>query len=210
MKTESQARKAYQVLRRKILTNELLSGTRLKEDHWASQTGVSRIAVREALTRLFGEGIVNAGKKGGYFVTELSSMDIHEIKELREIIELGALRIGFKKMTRSNFDTLEKICNDFSSMVASGYFAGACEADIKFHETLVSFSANQKLIRTYQFSHIPLFHQHLTKNLQPPDDYNLTDKEHRALVKALCEKNLDLAEKILIQHFERGELLVLQ
>ncbi|MEP7231241.1 MAG: GntR family transcriptional regulator [Ginsengibacter sp.] len=210
MKTESQARKVYQEVRRKILTNQLASGIRLKEDHWATQIGVSRIAVREALTRLSGEGLVIDGEKGGYFVTELKPSDVREVRELREILELGAVRLAIKKMTKANLDTLEKICNDFSSMISNGYFAGACEADIKFHEMLIKFSSNQKLIRIYQHSHIPLFHQQLTKSQQAPDEYNQTDKEHRALVKAFREKNIVLAEKILIQHFARGESLVLE
>jgi DNA-binding GntR family transcriptional regulator len=36
------------------------------------------------------------------------------------------------------------------------------------------------------------------------DDYQLTDKEHRQIVSALQAKNLQLAEKILKAHFERG------
>jgi DNA-binding GntR family transcriptional regulator len=210
MKNESQALKAYEDIRRKILTSQMPPGTRLKEDFWAKKLEVSRIAIREALTRLLGEGLVTLGKKGGFFIGTMTAADIHEIRELREILELGALRLAIAKMTRSHVEALEKICDDFSSMVSKGYFSGACEADIKFHETLVEFSGNEKLIRTYRHSHIPLFHQKLTKTHQSLNDYDLTDREHRMILKCLKEKNLVLAEKAMIQHFARGESALLE
>jgi DNA-binding FadR family transcriptional regulator len=93
-------------------------------------------------------------------------------------------------------------------MVEQGYYAGACEADLKFHETLMECSGNEKLLRTYTNSHIPLFHRQLTKTNNSEDDYELTDKEHRAIVKALKEKDLELAEKIMKMHFARGATMI--
>jgi DNA-binding GntR family transcriptional regulator len=52
MKEGSLSYKAYIELRRKILSNQLLPGTRVKEDFWAKKLGMSRISVREALNRL--------------------------------------------------------------------------------------------------------------------------------------------------------------
>ena len=54
MKTDSLANKVYSEIRRKILTGQLQPGIRLKEDAWAKRSEVSRVAVREALTRLLG------------------------------------------------------------------------------------------------------------------------------------------------------------
>ena len=42
------------------------------------------------------------------------------------------------------------------------------------------------------------------------DDYDLTDQEHRRIVKALKTKNLKLAEETMIRHFARGEATVLE
>lgn len=209
MKNDSLSNKVYQELRRKVLTNQLVPGTRLKEDAWAKKLEVSRMAVREALTRLLGERLVTLGEKGGYFVAALTEKDIRQIRELREILELGALRLVGRKINKEIVARLEKICTDFTSMVKEGYFSGACEADIKFHETLIECSGNQKLLEVYQFSHIPLFHQKLGKTQAYLNDYDQTDKEHRQIVKALKAKNFALAEQTLIRHFERGEAYVL-
>lgn len=208
MKNDSLAYKAYTEIRRKILSAQISPKTRLKEDLWAKKLSVSRMAIRETLTRLLGEQLVTLGPKGGYFVNSLTPKDITQIRELREVLELGALRLACSKISKEEIAKLEKICKDFSSMVEQGYFAGACEADLKFHETLIECSGNKKLLHTYINSHIPLFHRRLTTASSSENDYELTDKEHRAIVKALKEKNLEQGEKIMKQHFARGANMI--
>ena len=94
--------------------------------------------------------------------------------------------------------------------IKKGYYSGALEADIKFHETLVAFSENQKLMKVYQSSHIPLFHQKLGKSQTELNDYEQTDHEHRQIVKALKDKKPAVAEQVMSKHFARGEAAVLE
>ncbi|MGI8637324.1 MAG: GntR family transcriptional regulator [Segetibacter sp.] len=210
MKIDSLASKAFTEIRKKILSKQLTENTRLKEDEWAKKTGVSRMAVREALTRLLGEGLVILGEKGGYYIKPLLASEVRDIRELREVMELGAIRLACKKMDQEQFSVLEKICDDFTDMVKKGYYNGALEADMKFHETLVEFAGNNKLLQVYRSSHIPLFHQKLGNSQMGTDDYDQTDAEHRQIVKALKEKNLKQAQQTLIQHFSRGEKVILE
>ncbi|WP_119079115.1 GntR family transcriptional regulator [Chitinophaga alhagiae] len=208
MKTDSLANKVYVELRRKILSSQVVPGMRLKEDVWAKKAEVSRMAVREALNRLLGENLVVFGEKGGYFVKSMTADDIREIRQLREMLELGALRMAARQKDQGFITALEEICEDFTEMVEKGYIGGACEADIKFHETLVASSGNSKLVELYQVSNIPLFHMKLGK--MQMDDYGQTDTEHRQIVRALKEKDLALAEATLIKHLARGEATALQ
>lgn len=205
MKEDSLANKVYTELRNKILSNQLTAGSRLKEDFWAKKLEVSRIAVREALTRLVGEKLIVFGEKGGFFVKSLSSEDVVEIRELREILELGALRLAIQKISTEHLARLETICDDFSKMVQGGYFGGACEADVKFHETLIESADNEKLTDLYRASNIPLFHQKLGQTQTHMDDYELTDTEHRNILHALKTKDLKMAEEALSRHLLRGE-----
>lgn len=209
MKVDSLASKAFLEIRKKILSSQLQPNTRLKEDEWAKKLGVSRMAIREALTRLLGEDMLVLGEKGGYYIKALLPDEIHEIRELREIMELGAMRLAYKRMTKKDLDNLEKICDDYELMVEKGYFNGALEADMKFHETLVEYSGNAKLLQVYRSSHIPLFHQQIGKSQTGIEDHEQTDAEHRQIIKALREKNLKLAEETMARQFARGEAVVL-
>ena len=210
MKADSQATKVYNEIRRKILSNQVGVGTRLKEDSWAKKLDVNRIAVREALTRLQGEQLIVPGEKGGYFVKSMTAADAKEIHELREILELGAIRLVMQKMTGEQLNKLEEICNDFTAMVERGYYGGACEADVKFHETLIDIAHNETLKKVYETSNIPLFHQKLSKTQIYMNDYEQTDQEHREIVRALKEKNLELAQEALKKHLLRGEVASLE
>jgi DNA-binding GntR family transcriptional regulator len=209
MKTDSLSNKTYFEVRKKILSSQLIANRRLKEDEWAKKVGASRMAVREALSRLLGEGLVYRGERGGYYVKPLLPEKVHEIREVREVIELGAMRLAFRKMTKKKLEKLEKICDDFTHMTTNGYYNGAVEADLKFHETLIDCAENVKLMEVYRSLHIPLFHQKLAESNSDVNDYELTDVEHRQVVKALRDSNLPLAEETLIKHFTRGEAVVL-
>ena len=206
MKEDSLSNKAYTELRKKILSNQLTSGTRLKEDEWSKKLDANRMAIREALTRLLGEQLIVQGEKGGFFVKTLTIEDSHKIRELREILEVGALRLVIQKIDDTHISELERICDDFTSMVERGYFGGACEADVKFHETLIECAGNEKLIDLYKASNIPLFHQKLGKTQTHMDDYELTDAEHREIVEGIKEKNFQRAEEALMKHLIRGEV----
>lgn len=208
MKKDTLAYKVYTDIRRKILSSQLIPGSWLKEDVWAKKLNVSRIAVREALNRLLGENLVVAGSKGGYYVKAMTLEDIHQIRELREVLELGAVQLAVKKIATVGIAVLQSICDDFTKMVDQQYYSGALEADMRFHEKLVEFSGNLKLVQAYQSSHIPLFHQKLGTTKAYMEDYAQTDKEHRQIVKALKQKDTALAQKILKQHFQRGEAAI--
>ncbi|TAG31958.1 MAG: GntR family transcriptional regulator [Sphingobacteriia bacterium] len=209
MKNDSFAKKAYSEIRKKILSGQILPNTRLKEDAWAQKLEIGRMSIREALTRLLGEGLLVEGEKGGYFVAGLTMEDIEEIRSLRQILEIGALELSIQRITDTELAVLDQICEDFTTMSQQGYLAGACEADIKFHEALLECSGNSKLISIYRMSHIPLFHAKLGKTAVFMDDYKETDTEHRMIIQAVKNKDFDLAKKTMIQHFKRGSTAIL-
>lgn len=209
MKEDSLSNKVYLELRSKMLSNQLMPGVRLKEEAWAKKMEVSRMAVREALNRLLGENLLVVGIKGGYYIKSMNADDLREIRELREILELGALRLAVERVENHQLTELEKICDDFTAMVKGGYFGGACEADVKFHETIINIAGNERLKAIYQSSNIPLFHSKLGRTQKNMDDYELTDREHREILNALKNKKLKEAETYLIRHLVRGELMAL-
>src|SRR5262249_31766840 len=151
--------------RRRILILELLPNERLREEEWAGKLQVSRAAVREALTQLVGEGLVRAGERSGHFVTQMAEKDIHQIRELREVLETAAFSLACDRATESELEAIEETCRDFGALVKKGYHNGACECDLRFHHLLVAASRNDHLVRAYERSNIPLFHMKLGRAL---------------------------------------------
>ncbi len=136
----------------------------------------------------------------------MSEDRLREIREVRELLEIGALKLAFNRLTPEDIISLEVLCNDFSAMVAKGYWSGACEADIRFHETLIGISRNSKLKHLYELSNVPLFHLKRGPQAAQMDDYEETDREHREIVRWLKAGKLTKAEEVLSKHLVRGEM----
>lgn len=209
MSSRTSSDDAYAELRRRILILQVRPEERLKEEEWARTLKLGRLAVREALTRLHGEGLVSRGAKGGFFAAAMSPEDVSEIREVREIFEVAALQLAATRMTPEQLKELEAACDDFAYMVKKGYHSTACEADRRFHELLVAASGNSRLVRAYEHCHIPLFHLRIGQSQDYINDYEQTEREHRGIVVALKAGEVDRAVAILRAHLARGESEVL-
>lgn len=99
--------RAYRRLRAEILDGELVAGTVLAEVDQAARLGVSRTPLREALSRLAGEGLVATHSGRGVIVTEVSIENITELFELRQALEEQAARLAARRRDASVFEALQ-------------------------------------------------------------------------------------------------------
>jgi DNA-binding GntR family transcriptional regulator len=209
MASALQSDKAYDEIRRRILILDIQPEERLKEEDWAGRLKLGRLAVREALTRLHGEGLVSRGEKGGFFAAGISPTDVNEIREVREVFETAAIHLVRGRLSPESIKELETACDDFGYMVKKGYHAGAWEADRRFHDVLVRAAGNSRLIRAYEHCHIPLFQMRVGQSRSYIQDYDKTEQEHRAIVAALKRADFDGAAEVLRAHLARGATDVL-
>jgi DNA-binding GntR family transcriptional regulator len=205
MEERTQAELAYKELSHRILTQEIAPNERIKENFWAEQLNVNRAAIRESLTRLLGEGVLRQGERGGYFVAEMTKDEIHEIRELREILETAAFSLACDRATPKQIKEIEETCDDFANFVNKNYLSAAHEADLRFHQLLVNASKNARLVQMYHRSHIPLFQRRTVQTSAHLQDFIQTEKEHRKILEALKRKEKKAGVQFLKEHFNRGE-----
>ena len=205
MAERTQAELAYNQLSHRILILEIQPGERIVEALWGEKIGVNRSAIREALTRLLGEGFVRQGARGGYFVNEMSDAEIREVREVREILETAAFMLACDRATPAQLRELAETCDDFASFVKKGYLSAAHEADLRFHHVLMAAAGNARLAHLYERSRIPLFHRKVTRAHSHPEDFSLTEREHRAILDALKKRDKERGVVQLRAHFNRGE-----
>jgi len=79
-------------LRGAVNAGRLASGTPLRQEELASQFGVSRIPVRDALQKLEAEGLVTIWPNRGAFVAAPTVEDVRELFDLRLLLETDVLR----------------------------------------------------------------------------------------------------------------------
>jgi len=87
----------YAWLRAEILAGRLAPGQRLSPSDLAVQHGVSSNVLREALSRLAGERLVSAAPQQGFAVVSVSAADLDHVTELRELVELHAMRRSIER-----------------------------------------------------------------------------------------------------------------
>lgn len=104
--THEQVREA---LRQAILTGQLPGGTRLVQADLARDLDVSITPVREALRDLANEQMISLDPHRGGIVRELVASDLHEILDLRLLLETEAMRRAAELITPAELDRVEAI-----------------------------------------------------------------------------------------------------
>jgi DNA-binding GntR family transcriptional regulator len=117
--------RAYDVLKEDILSWRLTPGTVLGETEQSERMGISRTPLREAITRLAAEGLVDTQRGRAGVVTDVSPANLPELFELREALETQAARLAARRRSTQTFEHLR---DDFLSAPAglaggaSGYY----------------------------------------------------------------------------------------
>jgi DNA-binding GntR family transcriptional regulator len=84
--------RVYECLRADILAGRFSPGQRLRPTDLAALNGVSLNVVREALNRLAGQRLVQASPQQGFSVVQVSASDLHDLTDVRVLVETAALR----------------------------------------------------------------------------------------------------------------------
>lgn len=96
-------------LRADISSGKLAPGAVLRQAELAEQFGTSRIPVREALNSLQAEGLVQIEPNRGAYVTTLGADELHELFDLRVLLETDLLRRAVPLHTERTLRRLESV-----------------------------------------------------------------------------------------------------
>lgn len=137
-------------IRNLIIRNQLPPGTRLSEESFASDMGVSRACVREAFMRLESEGLVRRLRNRYTEVVELTSKDVEEIVALRCAIETLCAETCIKNENIPVDDLLKQIEIIASKSKEDDFDAMALmEVDFDFHEIIIRESGNSRALNIW-------------------------------------------------------------
>lgn len=100
------AERAAGAVREMILQGELPSGARLGEVELAERFGVSRTPIREALTRLAAEGLVELAPNRGARVSSWSVAELEGVFDLRSALEPRLTGLAVPKATTADVTDL--------------------------------------------------------------------------------------------------------
>jgi DNA-binding GntR family transcriptional regulator len=133
-------------LRGEIVRGELEPGKRLFEESLASEFGVSRIPLREALRVLAAEGFVRSERYGGTFVAMLDTETANDLLAVRAVLEPLAAAEAAIRRTPEHLETLNRLLDEGARATREGRYEDTRALKVEFAEHLAIASQNTTLI----------------------------------------------------------------
>jgi DNA-binding GntR family transcriptional regulator len=185
--------RVYDHLRTEILAGRLAPGAELAEVALAEQLGVSRGPIREAIGRLASEGLVTVRPRRGAVVSLLSKEEFLELYQVREALELMAVKLAVPRLQPTDIAALQALID---AMAAHAEFF---EANAVFHARLVDASGNAKLGELYR-QLLDQLGRYRTRSLRLRGNLQRSVAEHAAILRAAKRGDADRASHLMSEH----------
>ena len=197
---------AYYQIREMIITGALAPGADIHEGQLGAALGISKSPLREALRQLAQEGLVIAAANRGSFVAPLTEGDIGELYQLREYLEVMAVRRACAHHTPEQLAALRASVVALEEQSRRGNIRSIAQEDVAFHLMLARIADHRRLIRiqeSLQTEMLRLVMQQFTDWGEQAE----TDavQKHQAIVDAIADGDDAAAEAHMLAHLRRGE-----
>ena len=191
---------AYQQILDLVHRGELLPGTKVKDTTLASQLGVSRTPVREALLQLAREGVLDADMGRGFSVGRLALREMQETGAILTELEILALRtIG--EIPTERFGRLAEVDRELAQ--TRGSVDRVVSLEEEWHRALLSDCPNQRLVQIISdLWQVP--RRYMRAYLRESRRVSLSTQHHTRIIEALRRDDRDTACERLRHHWERG------
>jgi GntR family transcriptional regulator of vanillate catabolism len=211
IEARTHAMRALIALRRRILSGEIPGGTRLYEVPLAEDLEISRTPVREAMSRLVEEGLLERARSGGFVVRSFGISDVIDAIELRGVMEGTAARLAAERGVRADDlaamqDTVDQLDACFGQEPGNVMFERYSELNAKFHEQLARLCRSKIVeMEVVRASRLPF----ASPSAFLPDkaqiaafrlSLNTAQEQHRAIVAAIANREGARAEALAREH----------
>ncbi|MCA9230724.1 MAG: GntR family transcriptional regulator [Planctomycetales bacterium] len=216
MAAASLTQKAYRHLQQQLSGGILLPGAVVSEKQVASQLGISRTPVGQAIRQLVSEGLMEQVPRYGTVVKEITRQDIEELYELREAMEPYAARKAAESISRAQLDQLailcqstEQLANDMDEQGADALEGDALReflsTDLAFHLYILRAAANQRMLKIVRDSR---FVSRVFRTRRARHDRKMVHAAcqcHREIYEALCAHDGAASAERMLRHIVKSK-----
>jgi DNA-binding GntR family transcriptional regulator len=200
--------RVHEHLRDEIISGRLIPGTVLHEVALAGSLGVSRGPIREALGRLATEGLVTIRPRRGAVVRALSSEEFIEAYQVREALEMMAVRLAVPKLTAEDLAEMERLIETMALRAEAGDVQGFFELNTEFHQRFFEVAGNRMLAEHYRQLRGQIDRYRL-RSLELRGDLRRSIAEHRAILSAAKTRAVEQAVQLASDHIRVPQIRLL-
>ncbi len=201
-------------LRQLILEGEYGPGERLIEEQLAERLGISRTPVRQALTMLEAEGLVEITPNKGAVVCSFGIEEVRDVYDLRAVLEGHAARRAASRIGEPELERLGQLCEEMEGLGSrfsdhEGEIRRLVSLNQEYHEMIVAASRNRRLERLVQHAvEVPLVFKSFF--WYRPHERTISNHHHRQILNALESGDADRAEIVMREHVYEGRDFVIR
>ncbi|MBX9841079.1 MAG: GntR family transcriptional regulator [Xanthobacteraceae bacterium] len=188
-------------LRHAILTQRFKPGDRLVEGRLASEFGVSRNPVREAIRVLASEGLIEVTARRGASVIMMTEQEARETVEVRAVLEGHNARLAARRQDTRTLKRIAQVLEKGTAAVAARRFDQLTELNQQFHRELAA--AGQNLVLGEVLRKL----RERTAVLFAPNDpvrQGRSWEEHAAILRAIIDGDERAAAVAAAEHVMRA------
>lgn len=199
--------KIYSTLRENILSGKYTQGESLIEKRLAAELNVSRTPIREAIRQLELEGLVESIPNKGVTVKGISRKDVEDIYKIRMLLEGLAARWAIEKMNEQDINKLEETYELMEFYTGKGDVDAISEHNTAFHDII--YSATKSVVLKQILKDFQVYVKWVRyESLSSLGRKESALKEHHDILTAFKERNIEAAERYLVQHVENSSKIL--
>lgn len=200
--SENLLNKVKQSLLERLRSN----GGSITEHDLSNRFGVSRGDIREALSQLDQQGLIERRRKSGTTLRRPTLKELIDLWDVRCGIEGMAARLACASITESDLKMLRDLCDRRAQAARANDEAQVNDTDIQFHEHIIAVSGNLVIRDMVRKTHL---FDRIFKIVYPvpcywPDDEALP-YGHLKIVDALAQRDANQAEHLMKRHIQAGK-----
>lgn len=198
----------YELVKTKIINHEIKPGDRIIDKNLAEQLGVSRSLVRQSLTILEKENLVESIPRSGFYVKDIQENDVEEIYEIRKILEKSATRKAVKRIPEKDIKKLDKIFKKAKEDLDKDKVEQFINADDKLHEVIINNCGNERLIKLIN-SYNDRITFYRVVDLSAIKRAKEAYFEHLEIFEAVKQRDTNKAVELMDAHIENAKNIII-
>ena len=201
LETRSLRVRAYEEIKRQIITLGYRPGEYLKEARISEELGIGRTPVHQALDRLMFEGMVEVIPRKGVIVRPVSLDEVMQLIEVRRINEPHAAALAAERGTEQEFDEIDALLATVDGRIEAQDLEGIMLLDREFHGRIAAAAKNRVLAEILRSLHERLLRFWFI-SLSDRDQMQRVQGEHLAVFRAIKARDPERAAQTIQHHIE--------
>ena len=206
---------AYENILDRLKSGEFSPGMRLSDEQLASELGVSRSPVREAILQLSGEGIIEQRPRQGAYIRMPDRKTLSNEFELRLALEPFAASLAAERRSVADMRKLRDLTDRMEKHASEAVESGqesvdpalrlkCLECDDRSHVLIAKMVDNGRLSEVIRVGQVVMRIFALAVLKPAPDALLEASRQHRRFVDAIEDRDARRATEEMTHHIEFG------